>query len=293
MLTRRKKGFTLIEMMVVIAVIAILVSIAVPVVGGHLTKANAASNAANLRTVKGQVSTMYMQGQINFITSQADEQLISMVDGWKLNKYNPLAIVWNPIVESIKSAIKAGGEATDRYNNTYYGSDGIIDIDGVKVTAPVSKAVKVDELNFRSGTEMTVTITPTDIIVTYGGISTEIFALIAEHGDDAVVKMDEVAHTYIDSNGDSVCDVCNGKTDHSIRDQISGSIDNALGGAHTCVDSDKNCICDDKNCGMKIPCNDGWDSDHNCDTCGTCQHQDVTGWREDPDGVCNYCQQEM
>lgn len=46
-----KKGFTLIEMLVVIAIIAILVAIIVPTVMRANTKAKAASDAANLRTV--------------------------------------------------------------------------------------------------------------------------------------------------------------------------------------------------------------------------------------------------
>ena len=47
-----KKGFTLIEMLVVIAIIAILVAIIIPVVGSSTTKAAAATDAANLRSAK-------------------------------------------------------------------------------------------------------------------------------------------------------------------------------------------------------------------------------------------------
>lgn len=46
-----KKGFTLIEMLIVIAIIAILVSIIVPTISSSTTKARAATDAANLRTV--------------------------------------------------------------------------------------------------------------------------------------------------------------------------------------------------------------------------------------------------
>lgn len=55
-----KKGFTLIEMLVVIAIIAVLVSIVVPVVGNSTTKAAAAANAANLRTVMAEVATKHL-----------------------------------------------------------------------------------------------------------------------------------------------------------------------------------------------------------------------------------------
>ena len=46
-----KKGFTLIEMLVVIAIIAVLVAIIVPTVTNSTTKAKAATDAANLRSV--------------------------------------------------------------------------------------------------------------------------------------------------------------------------------------------------------------------------------------------------
>lgn len=45
-----KKGFTLVEMLVVIAIIAILVSILIPTVLGATKKAKAATDAANLRS---------------------------------------------------------------------------------------------------------------------------------------------------------------------------------------------------------------------------------------------------
>lgn len=53
---RNKKGFTLIEMLVVIAIIAVLVSIIIPTVSASTTKAKAATDAANLRSVMGQLN---------------------------------------------------------------------------------------------------------------------------------------------------------------------------------------------------------------------------------------------
>ena len=53
---RNKKGFTLIEMLVVIAIIAVLVSIIIPTVTSATTKAQAATDAANLRNVMGQLN---------------------------------------------------------------------------------------------------------------------------------------------------------------------------------------------------------------------------------------------
>ena len=55
-----KKGFTLIEMLVVIAIIAILVAIVIPVVSNSTMKATAATNAANLRSYKAELSIDYL-----------------------------------------------------------------------------------------------------------------------------------------------------------------------------------------------------------------------------------------
>ena len=52
-----KKGFTLVEMLVVIAIIAVLVAIIIPTVMSATTKAAAATNAANLRSVKAELTT--------------------------------------------------------------------------------------------------------------------------------------------------------------------------------------------------------------------------------------------
>lgn len=55
-----KKGFTLIEMLVVIAIIAILVAIIIPIVSSATEKAAAATDAANLRSYKAEIVTSYL-----------------------------------------------------------------------------------------------------------------------------------------------------------------------------------------------------------------------------------------
>lgn len=55
-----KKGFTLIEMLVVIAIIAVLVAIIIPITTAATDKAKAATDAANLRSVLGQANAYLM-----------------------------------------------------------------------------------------------------------------------------------------------------------------------------------------------------------------------------------------
>lgn len=57
-----KKGFTLIEMLVVIAIIAILVAVVIPVVNKSTEKAKAAADAANLRAVYAELNIHVING---------------------------------------------------------------------------------------------------------------------------------------------------------------------------------------------------------------------------------------
>lgn len=68
-----KKGFTLIEMLVVIAIIAVLVAIIIPVVVSSTDKAEAAADAANLRSVLGEANTLLM-------TNNADGRLLQSAE---------------------------------------------------------------------------------------------------------------------------------------------------------------------------------------------------------------------
>lgn len=59
---RKNKGFTLVEMLVVIAIIAILVAIIIPVVTDATRKAKAASDASNLRVALGELNVHAVDG---------------------------------------------------------------------------------------------------------------------------------------------------------------------------------------------------------------------------------------
>ena len=60
-----RKGFTLIEMLVVIAIIALLVAIIIPTVSNATVKAKAATDAANLRSMMGLANSLLMTGDEN------------------------------------------------------------------------------------------------------------------------------------------------------------------------------------------------------------------------------------
>lgn len=73
---KSKKGFTLVELMVVVIIIGILVAIAVPVYNNVSGSAASKANDANIRTIKGAV-TAYRAGEDDDDAQPTIEQLIS------------------------------------------------------------------------------------------------------------------------------------------------------------------------------------------------------------------------
>lgn len=57
---KRTGGFTLIEMLIVVAIIAILVAVSIPMVSGALDKAKVATDQANERAAKAAAMITYM-----------------------------------------------------------------------------------------------------------------------------------------------------------------------------------------------------------------------------------------
>ena len=60
-----KKGFTLAELLVVVAIVGILVAISIPVFTAQLGKAREATNNANLRAAKAAAVSEYLTGDKN------------------------------------------------------------------------------------------------------------------------------------------------------------------------------------------------------------------------------------
>lgn len=61
----KKKGFTLMEMMIVVAIIAIMIAIIIPTFTGALNKARAATDEANLRAYYATVVAKNILGEGN------------------------------------------------------------------------------------------------------------------------------------------------------------------------------------------------------------------------------------
>lgn len=75
-----KSGFTLVELIVVIAILGILAGIAVPAYSGYIKKANEAADYAQLDAIKTAVVFAYTDKHVNDDTF-ADIQSITVTEG--------------------------------------------------------------------------------------------------------------------------------------------------------------------------------------------------------------------
>ena len=82
---KRNRGFTLMEMLIVVAIIAVLAAIAIPVFNGSLHKAKVAADMANVRAYYAELQIDYLTtGEYQDIGDSLDKnvkQTITFMDG--------------------------------------------------------------------------------------------------------------------------------------------------------------------------------------------------------------------
>lgn len=69
---RRKKGFTLAELLIVVAILAVLTAIAVPLFVSAITKAENATGASNVRAVRGAAVVEILSNQETYMKDNSD-----------------------------------------------------------------------------------------------------------------------------------------------------------------------------------------------------------------------------
>ena len=126
------KGFTLMEMLIVVAIIAILVAIAIPTFNASLEKARKATDQANARALKSLCVTEYLMDNSNTGTYGLDASA----------------------GVAVKASGTADGKATFSNANVY------------KVQSSTNKGDYITCTIGESGGEMTVTMYPSDILNT-------------------------------------------------------------------------------------------------------------------------------
>ena len=78
---KNNKGFTLMEMLIVVAIIAILIAIAIPAFTTQLEKARETADIANIRSAYAEAMTKYLSGDAD--PSATTAEMTQTGEGWK------------------------------------------------------------------------------------------------------------------------------------------------------------------------------------------------------------------
>lgn len=109
-----KKGFTLAELLIVVAIIAVLVAISIPIFSAQLEKSREATDAANIRSAYAEVSA-------DLLTNDSSDKTVNVVakqkkDGWQGTDYTTKD---NTIGgQNVDASTKGWTVAADKDNNT-------------------------------------------------------------------------------------------------------------------------------------------------------------------------------
>lgn len=96
-----KKGFTLAELLVVVAIIAVLVAIAIPIFTSQLEKAREATDAANIRAAYAEVVSSELT---NGTATTKEVVLTQQQEGWQdksITKIGDTTIAENTVLTNV------------------------------------------------------------------------------------------------------------------------------------------------------------------------------------------------
>ena len=152
--TRMKRGFTLIEILIVIMVISILVGISLPHMKGMRDEGNTAKAAGELRTLSVAVESFYIHNdqQYPVQTTSADAMWQSVANS--LTAASP-TIIKTVLKDPFRSTVEYRYATSDSSNSQYYvvfsvGPDGEADITGIS-TAGVIAGGPDDDIYISNG----------------------------------------------------------------------------------------------------------------------------------------------
>lgn len=97
---QNKKGFTLVELMIVIVIMGILVAVAIPVYGAVTKNAEKKTCASNVQTIKANMATLQMTGGADGTTYS-----------------------WKTLSETFTGGTPVAGSAYEAYKKTFEGGN--------------------------------------------------------------------------------------------------------------------------------------------------------------------------
>ena len=112
---RGNKGFTLMEMLIVVAIIAVLIAIAIPIFTSQLENSREATDAANIRSAYAEISAKAITEPKTSVSATVKKQ--QAVDGWGNDSIKDIAGV--PI-----ASIQSTGDTTVAYDGQKITIDG-------------------------------------------------------------------------------------------------------------------------------------------------------------------------
>lgn len=176
----KRKGFSAIEMLIVIAVIAVLVSVVIPVIGNQTIKSKAATNAANLRAIETAVSLKMAESPEKFDSFfETGKELAETSDGILGRLYDLIFGEGEGEARRIKYNVLIGD---DKSPIQIPGSDLVISgLTGAKGLEAPGRNGSPD-LVIAEDTPMASYITEEGVVVFYGNYTKADFADVAEDG---------------------------------------------------------------------------------------------------------------
>lgn len=115
---QNKKGFTLAELLIVVAIIGVLVAISIPIFSGQLEKAREATDAANIRSQYAQVlaDALFDGGSVNGKTAYGAVPLRQKTDGWQTAGIDTNL---HDVFSEVNGSPVAGGSAWVEYDGAH------------------------------------------------------------------------------------------------------------------------------------------------------------------------------
>lgn len=105
-----KKGFTLAELLIVVAIIAVLVAIAIPVFSSQLEKAREATDMSNIRSAYAEVMAEYLTNGGS--AASAKVTAVQKQDNWQNTEMGKL----NTRINGVESTVSVTAKTTGEYS---------------------------------------------------------------------------------------------------------------------------------------------------------------------------------